>query len=92
NILPGSSRLFTQQLTAENVSNKRFFGHYTASYKLTYGTPVKTVTGTVSFWVIPVKLLAIWIIGLIGGFFLIRWLLRRYNKYILEKAQKTKKK
>lgn len=92
NILPGSARLFTQQLSPVNVSNKRFFGRYTASFKLTYGSPAKTVTGTVSFWVIPVKLIVLWIVGLIAGFFLIRWLIRRYNKHILDKAQKTKKK
>ncbi len=90
NVLPGSMRKFTEQVNKLDVGNKRFFGRYTASYNITYGSPSKSLSGQLSFIVIPINLILTWIVVLIGGFFLIRWLIKRYNRHILDKAQKSK--
>ena len=90
NVLPGSSRLFKQIMDKSVIGNKRLFGRYTASLKLTYGpaNSKKTLTATTSFWVIPLKTVAIVIAVLVGGFFALRYGLRRYNRRVLERAQK----
>jgi hypothetical protein len=88
NILPSSSRKFTQSLDKTVIGNKRLFGHYTAALNLTYGSPKKTLTSSLSFWVIPFKTIAVFIAVLIGGFFALRYALRRYNRRVLEQAQK----
>ncbi len=90
NVLPGSMRQFTQLVNSNVVGNKQLFGRYTASINMTYGTSKKTLYAQLTFWVIPVKLIILAIVILIGGFFLLRWLIRRYNQYILDKAQKSK--
>ena len=92
NVLPGSMRKFTQEISKVNVGSKRFFGRYTASFKVTYGSPAKQLSGSLSFLVVPVNLIIFWIVVLIAGFFLIRFGLKRYNQHILDKAQKSKKK
>ncbi len=92
NILPSSKRRFQEVVTAINSNHKLFFGRYSASINIDYGTPKKTLTGTMTFWVIPINLIVLWIVVLIGGFFLIRWLIKRYNQHILDKAQNKPKK
>lgn len=80
-ILPNSVRKFEQTL-----DKKWMFGPYTAKLKLTYGqnkTPIESTTG---FWVIPYMLilgvLLLLAIVIFGG----RWLIRRYNAHIVNKA------
>lgn len=92
NILPSTERKFSEVVDKTDVGSKLFFGHYTASYDIVYGSSKKHVTAALSFWVIPIDLIIIWIVVLIGGFFLIRYLIKRYNEHILEKAQKSSKK
>ncbi len=89
NILPSSSRQFSETLSSVDFTNKRLFGRYTATFNVSYGSPKKTLTDTLTFWVIPVDLIVIWIVVLIGGFFLIRWLLKRYNQHIIDKAKNS---
>jgi hypothetical protein len=89
NVLPGSMRKFTETINKVDVGNKRFFGRYTATYNVSYGSPTKELSASLSFWVIPINLILIWIVVLIGGFFLIRHLIKRYNQHILDKAQKS---
>jgi hypothetical protein len=88
NILPSSTRQFSQPLNSEVIGNKMLFGHYSADLKVTYGTSHIVLTDSIGFWVIPVKLIAIVIIVLVGGFFVLRYILRRYNRYILSRANK----
>lgn len=92
NVLPDSMRKFTENLTSVIMSNKTLFGRYSASFSVKYGSSKKTLTDHLTFWVIPLKLIAIWIVVLIGGFFLLRWSIKRYNRHILDKAQKPKPK
>lgn len=87
NILPASTRKFTEPLDKTVIGNKHLFGHYTATLHLTYGNNKQPLDAKVSFWIIPWKLIAGIIIVLVGGFFLLRFLLRRYNQRIISKAQ-----
>ena len=90
NILPASSRKFSEDLNKVDFTAKRLFGRYSATFSVNYGTHKKVLTGTLTFWVIPIDLIIIWIVVLIGGFFLIRYLLKRYNKFIINKAKSAK--
>lgn len=91
NILPASSRKFTQSLDNSVIGSKHLFGHYTATLSLTYGTTKKTLTAQTSFWVIPFKTVAIVIIILIAGFFAIRYGIRRYNRAVVKRANRGRK-
>jgi hypothetical protein len=92
NVLPDSIRKFSEPLDSTVIGNKILFGKYTANLKITYGASHKVITETLVFWVIPYTLIAIVIILLVGGFFILRTLIRRYNRYILAQSQKVKRK
>lgn len=87
NILPGSIRKFEQAFDQSVIGNKKLFGKYTANLKLTYGDSKKTLTDSITFWVIPYKLIAALAILLVAGFFVLRELMRRYNRRIIEKSR-----
>lgn len=87
NILPGSIRKFEQKLDSSVIGNKFLFGKYTAKLNLTYGGSVETLSSSFEFWVIPYKLIAGIIIGLIALFFLVRYGIKRYNRYIIGQAR-----
>jgi len=91
NVLPGSTRKFSQPLDKTVIGTKRLFGKYTANLKLTYGTDNKVLTSSISFWVIPYKLIGGIILVLVAGFFLIRFLIGRYNRRILSRSQKSRR-
>jgi hypothetical protein len=86
NILPQSTRKFQQPLDSSVIGNKKLFGRYTAKLNITYGKDKKTVSSTLTFWVIPYKLIAIVIAVLIIGFFALRFALKRYNQYIIKQS------
>lgn len=86
NILPQSTRRFQSALDKSVIGNKKLFGRYTAKLTVTYANNKKTTTSTLKFWVIPYKLIAIVIAALIAGFFALRFALRRYNRYIINRS------
>ncbi len=86
NILPGSIRKFTGALDSSVIGTRHLFGHYHAKLTLTYGNK-QTATSELAFWVIPYRLIGIVLVAIIGGFFILRWLLRRYNQRVIRKAQ-----
>lgn len=90
NVLPASIRKFEQPLDSSVIGNKRLFGKYTAELSLTYGANKQTVSDSITFWVVPYKLIGFIILGLIGGFFLLRFLIQRYNRRIIGKAYGNK--
>ncbi len=79
NVLPKSTRKFSQQL-----NKKLLFGKYKVQADVTYGEENKIISQTASFWVIPYKLLAI------GGALLalLIFLVTRYNKFIVKRSKK----
>jgi hypothetical protein len=82
NILPASIRRFDQ-----TASLPFMFGRYQAKLKLSYGSPSQTLTGYVTFWVIPYKVIILIVIELILLFFGVRLAIRRYKKYIITRAK-----
>lgn len=91
NVLPGSIRKFDQPLDQTVIGNKKLFGKYTASFTMTYGDDKQELTVTKTFWVIPYTLIAIIIFALIAGFFILRVLIKRYNKRIISNANKGRR-
>lgn len=82
NVLPGSTRKFEQTI------NKKFmFGRYKAQADVVYGNENKILSRTISFWVIPYKLILL-ILILIA---LLVFLIRHYNRFIVKKASNNKK-
>lgn len=89
-ILPDSIRKFTGPLDNSTImGNKFLFGRYHAYLILSYGvSTAKVLDDNLTFWVIPYKLILGAIVVLIAGFFALRFLIGRYNKHIIGRAQK----
>jgi hypothetical protein len=87
NVLPDSIRRFESPLDTSVIGNKHLFGHYTAKLKVTYGADSKVVSTSMGFWVIPYRLIAVIVVGLIVGFFALRSFIRRYNQNIIKRSQ-----
>jgi len=89
NVLPESIRRFDKD-SSNLVWNPGGFtvGRYTATLSLNYGSPAKALTAEVTFWVIPWVQLIIAALTLIILILLLIFLVKRYNKWIVEKAEK----
>lgn len=85
NVLPDSVRRFEQ-----TWEQKQLFGRYTAKLSLKYASG-KTLDGSMSFWVIPWKLILLSLVGLVVVFFLLRLGLRRYNEHIIAQANRRRR-
>lgn len=88
NVLPQSTRKFSQPLDSTVIGNRVLFGHYTAHLSLAYGASGQTLKSNLGFWIIPYKLIGVVIVLLIIGFIGIRILIKRYNRYIISKSRK----
>jgi len=82
NVLPNSIRRFETKL-----SKPWMIGLYTANITLGYGTTGQALTGTISFWVIPWKIIFVGLVALVTLFFILRRLIRVYNRRIIEKSK-----
>jgi len=91
NILPASIRKFEETLDQHAYGKAMMFGRYTADLKLTYGASKTVLTDQISFWVIPYKLILAIIVGAILAFFLFRFLIAGYNRRIVAKAQRIRR-
>lgn len=80
NVLPASVRRFEQTL-----DKKRMFGHYKAEVNIQYQG--KTLTQTIGFWVIPLKVTAL----VLGVIILLVLGLRFYVKQAVKRAAKGSK-
>lgn len=87
-ILPQSIRKFESSLDSTNIGNKILFGRYKADLNVIYGANKQVVTSSITFWVIPYRLIATVIALLIGGFIALNILVKRYNRHIIGKARK----
>ena len=85
NILPQTIRRFDQPLNSSSLGNRMLFGRYTAKLTLKYGDN-KTTTSELSFWVIPYRLIAGIVIGLVTLVFVARYLIKRYNERLLRSS------
>lgn len=89
-ILPSSIRKFVSPLDSSNIGNKFLFGRYTADLSLAYGTNNQVIKSSLTFWVIPYKMIAAGIILLIVGFVVLRVIVKRYNRHIINSSKKSK--
>jgi hypothetical protein len=88
NVLPDSIRRFESPLDSSVIGNKKLFGRYTADLTVTYGANKQIITKSVSFWVLPYRLIIGIIIALIAGFFILRHTIRRYNRAIISRSRR----
>jgi hypothetical protein len=79
NVLPKSIRRFNVTL-----DKKLLFGRYKAVADVVYGKDSTIITSSTTFWVIPYKLILI----CLAVVFAIIFLIRRYNRLIVKRAQK----
>lgn len=91
NILPGSIRKFDQKLDKTSIGNKILFGKYTADLKITYGENNQTLTKSTTFWIIPYRLIGLAVAIIAGTITALVITIKRYNRFIINKAQGTKK-
>jgi hypothetical protein len=89
-ILSDSTRKYDQQLDETVIGDRFLFGLYSAELVLNYGSDNKEEKLALSFWVIPYRMIAAIIIGLIIAFFSLRFLMRRYNSRVVAKATGVK--
>lgn len=81
NILPDSIRRFDTVLEKEWM-----FGRYTADIAVSYGTAGQAIVRTIAFWVIPWRLIIGIVIAIATIVFILITVMKRYNKYIVNKA------
>lgn len=84
NVLPGSSRVFESSWSDPGFK----LGYYTATVTLAYGDPSQTTTATTGFWIIPWKTLLIALVVIAAVLALIIFAVKRYNAWIVKRAQK----
>ena len=89
-ILPNSTRKFEETLDRSTIGDKMLFGHYTADMTLTYGANKQVITKSMSFWVIPYRLIAVVAALVVGGVLALWFGIKRYNQFIISKAQKSR--
>ena len=78
--------------TVKQQWNNFTFGRYTANLKVVYGTKeLKSTHSEVTFYIIPWQLLSVAVPTGLVLLILLRFGLKRYNKYIIAKAAKSKK-
>ncbi|HUC96130.1 MAG TPA: hypothetical protein VMR16_00495 [Candidatus Saccharimonadales bacterium] len=93
-VLPHSIRKYSQVLNGGQLGNKWLFGKYTAKLELTYGAKNQTLTQTMTFWVIPWRLILVVVVVLIGVIIALYYGIKRYNQFVVKRAQghRTKRK
>ncbi|QQS21894.1 hypothetical protein IPM09_05300 [Candidatus Saccharibacteria bacterium] len=90
NILPKSVRKFTQPLDKAALGTGFLFGRYTAELKLNYGDKL-TTTQTLSFWVIPWRLILLILFLLTVAIIAIRAAILRYNERLLGRSRRSRR-
>lgn len=87
NVLPGSTRKFSEPVDKTAYGNSHLFGRYTATMDLKYASG-QELRATTSFWIIPYKLISMVVAILVGGFFGLRQLMRRHDRRVMEQARR----
>lgn len=87
NVLPKSIRRFDDA----KVNKDWMIGRYTANLTLGYGTNGQAITGTINFWVIPYKIILVALLVLVTVIYILRRIIKVYNKRIIEKAKNENK-
>jgi len=82
NVLPNSIRRFDSK-----TDNSMMFGMYTANLSVGYGTNGQAITNTITFWVIPYKLVLAVLFIISTIIYIFSRLLKAYNKRIIQKSK-----
>ena len=85
-VLPGSIRRFEQHVTSEDVGNMFMFGMYNAKLELTYGASVIPLNGSLTFFVIPYRIIGIILGVLVVLGIALRLVMKRYKKQIVKQS------
>jgi hypothetical protein len=98
NVLPGGVRKFsTEWAPVEDTPHSFFgkvsyefrhfaFGMYKAQLSLTYGTKGAAAADSLRIVIFPWHLLLVLLVGVCGGFFVLRTTIRKYNAWIISHA------
>lgn len=81
NVLPNSIRRFDT-----TMASSWMFGRYTADLQLGYGSHGQVLTDTISFWVIPYKIVLVVLLAIITVIFVLVRMVKVYNRRIIAKA------
>lgn len=81
NVLPNSIRHFDSTLDTSWL-----FGLYTADLAVGYGTHGQAITDTISFWVIPYKIVIAALLGISTLIFVLVQMIKVYNRRIIANA------
>lgn len=82
NVLPNSIRHFDN-----SYDSNWMFGRYTANLTLGYGTTGQAITGTITFWVIPYKLILGILLIIATLVYILSRLVKVYNRRIIAKSK-----
>jgi len=91
-VLSGTTRKFVEKLDKSNIGKKILFGKYRADLTMKYGNDKEyVITKSITFWVIPYKLIAVCIAITILIFFIFRYSIKQYNRSVIRYAQGSHK-
>ncbi len=82
NVLPSSIRRFEA-----DYDKSWMFGMYTANLTLGYGTNGQAITNTITFWVIPYKIILVGLFMLITFIYILTRMMKVYNRRIIAKSK-----
>lgn len=88
-VLPGSTRKYTADLDKTVIGDRILFGRYTAKLHVVYGDN-QSLDKTISFWVVPYKLIFLAIVLLVAAIVGIRLWMLRYKKRIINQARRRR--
>lgn len=87
NVLPGTTRKFEQEFNKEVLGDRFLFGLYNAKLSLQYGDKQQTTTSSLSFWIIPYKLILLVLLIVAAVIVAGRILLKRYTDRVVGKSR-----
>ncbi|NCU37601.1 hypothetical protein EOL96_00865 [Candidatus Saccharibacteria bacterium] len=90
NVLPNSVRKYTQTFDNTALGTATMFGRYTADLKLNYGDKL-SVTSSITFWVIPWRLIIVGIVLLVAAVIGLRVGIKRYNDRIVGRSRQSRR-
>ncbi len=90
-VLPGSTRSFSVTIDKSIVGKNRIlFGRYTAKVNLEYSDG-KKLSDTLSFWIIPYKLILLAVAVLVGLVIAFRVWMQGYKKRVVSQARRRRR-
>lgn len=87
-VLPGIERTIEAKWGEHKILEEikyGLWGFYTASIHISYGLEIKETGDVVSFWILPIKSLGIFLSAIILAILIIRFVVARYNQWIIKK-------